>query len=239
MFRQQYAHLPARKCMKEVRLNQFTPNPCISIWYFARLQEFGFSCSFHHHPQQRCHAYTSFKQGCFNACQHRKLRLFELYHVGHKAAVAPAASLIIITRPHDLDAGQIAKPPKLLLQNLLIHLWCKIACAPTNTVVKLLCMPMNSRETNSTTQSQQLAQSMPVAGPLRRHVPQRLLLRGTCKQALSQPLLCHAPYFVTFIDACCDKVHSETEQSRTKLLAPTYVQIGGVGIPVIKGPLLI
>ena len=46
--------------------------------------------------------------------------IYKTDHVSHKAAVAAPTPLIIITRPHDLHTCQVAKPAKLLLQDLLI-----------------------------------------------------------------------------------------------------------------------
>ena len=51
------------------------------------------------------------------------------HHEGNKAAVAPAAPLVVIPRPHDLDTGQGPKAPKLLLQDLLIQIWGQITCS--------------------------------------------------------------------------------------------------------------
>ena len=51
------------------------------------------------------------------------------HHEGNKAAVAPPAPLVVIPRPHDLDAGQGPKAPKLLLQDLLIQIWGQVACS--------------------------------------------------------------------------------------------------------------
>ena len=51
------------------------------------------------------------------------------HHEGNKAAVATAAPLVVIPWPHDLDAGQRPKAPKLLLQDLLIQIWGQVTCS--------------------------------------------------------------------------------------------------------------
>jgi len=46
--------------------------------------------------------------------------IYRTDHISHKATVAAPTPLIIITWPHDLHTCQVAKPAKLLLQDLLI-----------------------------------------------------------------------------------------------------------------------
>lgn len=53
------------------------------------------------------------------------------HHERHEAAVAPLAPLLLVARPHDLDAADRTKPPKLLEQDLLVHVWCQITHVPT------------------------------------------------------------------------------------------------------------
>lgn len=82
------------------------------------------ACSLHHHqpPRQTLHG----------PCRHLPrlpfppsplfpwlrppplLTPLPTHHEGHKATVAALAALLLVTRPHDLDAGNGTKPPKLL-----------------------------------------------------------------------------------------------------------------------------
>lgn len=52
------------------------------------------------------------------------------HHEGHKAAVAAAPPLLLITRPHDLDAGDGPEAPKLPLEHLLVHVRRQVADVP-------------------------------------------------------------------------------------------------------------
>lgn len=49
------------------------------------------------------------------------------HHEGHKATVPATPALVIISGPHDLDAGNVPVAQELLLQHLLIHCGSQIA----------------------------------------------------------------------------------------------------------------
>lgn len=51
----------------------------------------------------------------------------ETHHECHKAAIARPSPLVLIARPHDFDAGNVAVAQELALQHLLVHLGCQVA----------------------------------------------------------------------------------------------------------------
>ena len=52
------------------------------------------------------------------------------HHESNEAGVAGPAALLLVAGPHDLDAGNWPKPPKLPLEHLLIHVRRQVANIP-------------------------------------------------------------------------------------------------------------